>query len=48
LGCIELEKLPNPPNADEVDGAGGDFALLLLGKLRPLNASARPPNASCL
>lgn len=46
LAGTGLVKLLKPENADEACGAAG-FGALLLGKLRPLNASARPPNASC-
>lgn len=45
----ELVRLPNAEKLDDVcaDGGGG-LAVLVLGKLRPPNASASPPKASCL
>lgn len=46
LAGTGLVKLLKPENADEAGGAAG-FGALLLGKLSPPNASARPPNASC-
>ena len=41
-----LVMLPKAEKADDDCGAG-DLAVLVLGKLNPLKASARPPNASC-